>query len=150
MYNVISISWIISESAVILLNFMRFCFQKTSELFFSSQNIIPFCAIVFTKTLNYMILFIPFLLNNISFCFVFLFVFRVADRFQRRLKLFVTIVFFLALLIIVWISCMRNGYLPRSVGKVATISLHLTLQQCSVTLSLYITVTIRLLPIGIS
>ncbi|XP_053407588.1 solute carrier family 49 member 4-like isoform X2 [Mercenaria mercenaria] len=44
---------------------------------------------------------------------------RIADRFQRRLKLFVMLVFLLALLIIVWITCMRIGYLPRSIALFA-------------------------------
>lgn len=48
-----------------------------------------------------------------------IFIGRIADRFQRRLKLFVVTVFFLALLIIVWITCMRNGYLPRSTALFA-------------------------------
>lgn len=40
---------------------------------------------------------------------------RIADRFQRRLKKFVMLVFFLALILIIWITCMRLGYLPKSI-----------------------------------
>ncbi|XP_060597126.1 solute carrier family 49 member 4 homolog isoform X3 [Ruditapes philippinarum] len=42
---------------------------------------------------------------------------RIADRFQRRLKKFVMLVFFLALILIIWITCMRLSYLPKSIGN---------------------------------
>lgn len=58
------------------------------------------------------------LCNNISANSLFSY-FRLTDKFPRRLKRFIVSLLFLALVCSTWITCMRNGYLPRSTGRLS-------------------------------
>ncbi|WAR19115.1 DIRC2-like protein [Mya arenaria] len=44
---------------------------------------------------------------------------RIADRFPRRLKQFIVALFILTLLVVAWITCMRNAYIPKSLALLA-------------------------------